>query len=466
MNEEHDMKIDIYHALSDFLDVYDNHAEMVVTEAIANAIDVKATKIDIKLYESLETGSKFISFHNNGPAMNKKQFENYHVISRSSKTKGSGIGFAGIGAKVYLAAWKDTVIHSETMDNKNRFASDMYVKGGRLKYTYLSPKIKTPGTSYSVKLTNEDYQYLDKSIENIIIDTFSPAILKGLKIILDGKMIHAWKQSHELKQLITIKAKQKKFSTIMTITREDIPPNKQNIQYHVSGKIIQTKKPDWIMEIKPAYKQRIHAYVDSEPMANLLNLNKIKFKQGSHGFINDIQSRIYDFLKKRGYVDENSMQKWERTALTKFFEKLFKNPKYAFLNPEVRGGSGSIGSGSGSPTGHPNSGSIKSDNKQKSKSQNNEREHSRGGSFSFGYVGRKNDPREGWLDPISNKIILNIDHPLFIKYENNPPARNQRVGNIVTTVLIKNATVKKQMNAIEAFDLQTEILTMAKDEMW
>ena len=59
-----------------------------------------------------------------------------------------------------------------------------------------------------------------------------------------------------------------------------------------------------------------------------------------------------------------------------------------------------------------------------------------------------------------------MDHPLFIKYEKNTSARNQRVGTILTSVLIKNATVKKTMTPIEALNLQNELLTLAKDEMW
>lgn len=141
VGKEFDMKIDILHALEDFLDAYNNHSEMVVTEAIANAIDVRSSEIDIKLYKTSD-GVGVISFHNNGPPMNKQQFDDYHVIARSSKSKGSGIGFAGIGAKVYMAAWGETKITTETTDGTTSFASEMHVKNNKLKAVYLAPKIK------------------------------------------------------------------------------------------------------------------------------------------------------------------------------------------------------------------------------------------------------------------------------------------------------------------------------------
>ena len=49
MSEEHDMQFDNLHTLENFLDIYNNSGEMVVTEAIANSLDVNADKIDIKI---------------------------------------------------------------------------------------------------------------------------------------------------------------------------------------------------------------------------------------------------------------------------------------------------------------------------------------------------------------------------------------------------------------------------------
>ena len=44
MSNEHEMKFDNLHTLENFLDIYDNPAEMVVTEAIANCLDVNSSK--------------------------------------------------------------------------------------------------------------------------------------------------------------------------------------------------------------------------------------------------------------------------------------------------------------------------------------------------------------------------------------------------------------------------------------
>ena len=466
INETFDMKIDILHALNDFLDAYDNHAEMVVTEAIANAIDVGATEILIEMKTGLND-ERIISFHNNGPAMTKNQFKDYHVIARSSKSKGKGIGFAGIGAKVYLAAWDHTKIHTETTDGKSSFASEMFVRDERLQATFLKPMLTKKGTLYSVLLKDEDYMYLEKSIHDTILDAFNPALSGGLKITLNGKKILPWTPKYEIRKSITVSLKNKKFKVAIMVTDGDIDEKKTYMNYHVSGKVITTKKPDWTHDVKPEYSRRILVYVDAMAISSNLNLNKTGFKMGSgHAtspLFKEVDRRVYDILNKEGCIGNQALQEFEKTTLTRFFEKLFKDPKYAFLNPGSRGGRGP-GQGSGSE-GTKESGRKKNPERETEKEPPKEKKQE-GGSFSMGFVSRPNDKREGWLDPSTNKVVINLDHPLFIKYEKNTSARNQRIGTILTSVLIKNAASRKEMSPVYAFDLQSELLTMAKDEMW
>lgn len=472
------MQMDKHHALQDFLDAYDNHAVMVITEAVANAIDIKSTKIRIEFREDIEDGSKWVSFHNNGPAMTERQFNDYHVLARSSKSKGEGIGFAGIGAKVYLAAWDDAVIHTETTDGRTSFASNMYVRQETLKWRRVRPTLDTPGTLYSVRVKDSDYTYMEGLAEDIVTDTFTPALLSGLAVSINGRSVNPWRPPARFRKRVTITSKRKRFPSVITVTEDDIQGDKLGVQYHVSGKVITTKRPDWTAEIKPTYKKRIHAFVNATDISDLLNLNKTSFKSGASTTMRDISAKIYDVLKREGYIEGDSMQKWESNRLTRFFEKLFKDPRYAFLNPDVKGGAGVSGHGSGETSGGTGPGSedggsedegdrdSTSDGEGPKKTRKRNPRTGGGGSFKIGYVQRADDSRDGWLDMLTNKVIINLEHPLFIKYERNTSARNQRMGAIITATLIKNAASKKEMSPAEAFDLQTNLLTMAKDEMW
>ena len=463
IDEEFQIQIDIVHALRDFLDAYDNHTEMVVTEAIANAIDVDATKVDIKFEGGLEDDT-WVSFHNNGPAMNKKQFDDYHVLARSNKLKGKGIGFAGIGAKVYLAAWTDTIIHTESTDGTTSMASNMFIKNNELVAKYLEPVLKQPGTLYKIRLKQMDYDYLVNNLENIISNVFDPAILNGLSIKINGKSVNVWDPKCEFKKKTTVHDKPMKFSVSLCVTTDDLPVKKSWMQYHVKGKIITTKKPNWQFEVKSKFQKRIHVYIDAIDMSDQLNLNKTDFKTG-HGckiapVSKIINKHVFKILKENKYIENSAPKNWENSSLTKFFDKLFKNPKYAFLNPGVRGGndSGKGKGGGGSKTGKSKSGpQLPAEPKPRPDG---------GGNLSIGYVTPSNDKRDGWLDSETNKLMVNVNHPLYLKYENNLPARNQRMCHILTRVLIINSLPENPMDADEAFNLQTELSTLAKDEMW
>ena len=78
-------------------------------------LTLKGTQIlfDIKIGKN-SAGKQIIIFQDNGPGMNKEQFDDYHIGAKPTKVKGKGIGFAGIGAKVYLAVDDSVQIWTET----------------------------------------------------------------------------------------------------------------------------------------------------------------------------------------------------------------------------------------------------------------------------------------------------------------------------------------------------------------
>ena len=87
------MKIDILHALANYLMMYDSSAKMLFREALDNALDIGSTMISIRFGK---TGGRYwISFEDNGAGMDKAIFDIYLQIAKSTKTVGKSIGFAG-----------------------------------------------------------------------------------------------------------------------------------------------------------------------------------------------------------------------------------------------------------------------------------------------------------------------------------------------------------------------------------
>ena len=49
----------------------------------------------------------------NGKGMNDREFEEYHDIAATTKTRGKGIGFAGVGVKLSLLCAKSVITETK-----------------------------------------------------------------------------------------------------------------------------------------------------------------------------------------------------------------------------------------------------------------------------------------------------------------------------------------------------------------
>ena len=127
------LPVDRVHNLENLAGMYEyNELDVLVNEAIANAIDafrdhaIKSGKIDIT-FTRKDSEIGYLLFHNNAPPMNEKQFygkDGYHKVSFSTKRKGDGIGFAGVGAKLFLQSKQGGQII--TIKRKNSFHTTVY----------------------------------------------------------------------------------------------------------------------------------------------------------------------------------------------------------------------------------------------------------------------------------------------------------------------------------------------------
>lgn len=459
MAAPHDVEINVMHTLENFRDAYDDEASVVVLEAMANALDARATTVDVILR------NQHVSFRDNGPGMNKKQFKTYHKISGSTKTKGRGIGFAGVGAKVYLAIWKNTVIHTETYGDDGPFASDMYVTHGRPKWNECSTatSIMSHGTLYCVKLRENDYTTLVTKIHDIMRDAFNPALLNGLTVSVNAAKLEPWNPPHKLQTRGVAKAKRLEFPVILTIAQEDVPTKYRHIQYQVWGKTITTKKIDWVADITEPYRNKVHVLVDAEKCSQHLKLNKGSFKRGQ-GPVSDmyksVERWVHGTLRKHGYVETQTGQVQHSAQLSRFFKKLFKNPEYEWLNPNAAKG---MGPGKGTKTKAVEDAQNNSSESTDRKQQDGKNKKRGEGGLRIILLDKEGDPRDGWLDPETNNFVCNKQHPLYRKYADNGDARNQRVKSIIFSELIKYGARQRMLTTEEAFNIHRDLMTQAKD---
>ena len=85
--------------MEDLRDAYPSSiADTILTEIIANSLDSGASQITLMADPAEPT----LTVVDNGSGMQRKAMRQYHDIAASTKIRGQGIGFAGIGIKLGL----------------------------------------------------------------------------------------------------------------------------------------------------------------------------------------------------------------------------------------------------------------------------------------------------------------------------------------------------------------------------
>ena len=122
-------------------------AEVVLVELVANSLDAKATRISI----DYDPQGKVLIVADNGEGMNASQFDEYHDFAGGLKTRGTGIGFAGVGAKISFNI-ADRVI-TETRSEGLSVGSDWYLHSKKkLLWDDIQPKhLSGNGTRVEVR---------------------------------------------------------------------------------------------------------------------------------------------------------------------------------------------------------------------------------------------------------------------------------------------------------------------------
>jgi len=93
----HDSNVNFRNLIRDLKDMYTyDVSEVIVTELVANSLDAHSTRIMI----DYEPNKKILIITDNGDGMTHDQFIKYHDLAAGTKSRGTGIGFAGVGAKI------------------------------------------------------------------------------------------------------------------------------------------------------------------------------------------------------------------------------------------------------------------------------------------------------------------------------------------------------------------------------
>ena len=92
-------RVDLQHLLEDLRDAYpDAIEETILSEVVANALDSGAGSVHVLT----DPSEKTVVVVDDGSGMSRRELARYHDLAASTKTRGEGIGFAGVGIKLGL----------------------------------------------------------------------------------------------------------------------------------------------------------------------------------------------------------------------------------------------------------------------------------------------------------------------------------------------------------------------------
>lgn len=102
-------RVDLLHLLEDLRDAYPGALEeTILTEMVANSLDSGAGTIRL-VTDPVEARLTVVD---DGSGMQRRDLSRYHDIAASTKTRGEGIGFAGVGIKLGLLLCEDVLTES------------------------------------------------------------------------------------------------------------------------------------------------------------------------------------------------------------------------------------------------------------------------------------------------------------------------------------------------------------------
>ena len=485
-----EMKINLLHALENFLDMYEQQpSEVMLIESIANSIDAGATKIDIYLDEK----DNIYRLVDNGSGMSKDAFENYHTIALSNKDKSKGIGFAGVGAKIYLASWQSASIVTETCGDDGCLASKMYREGAKLVYDKdLSTEIQR-GTSYTVNLSPEDFKDLEDNITKHIVYWYNMNLIKGLKINVNGEEVKAWKPKLEKEYTGTLIVKKKSFNYCIWLSEEDLPEYMLNIVYTVYGKRVKSEMPTFFWDVKSEFKRKLTCIIECDSISDLLTSNKEDFRKTPFRnlVVTDTRAAFLRWLKENDLIiksttDDNDSSTVRDLDITQELNKILETDDYSWMNPwgpisgstfvpnpdgtesgsktstsqHVAGTKGGNGSGGGITIGGPEPGAGYTGNGEDINGEHKNRTR-KGLGVIFADI--EEDYREGWVDVENKAVVINLSHPLAKKIasSNSKTLYRYNLAKVIIVALIQYSEElgEKQLTATEAFKIQTGMLT-------
>ncbi len=314
-------RVDLLHLLEDLRDAYPGILEeSILTEIIANSLDSGASRIVMEANPSDGT----LRVKDNGSGMQRKDLSRYHDIASSTKRRGQGIGFAGVGIKLGLLVCEEVL--TETKRGQTHVSTTWHLSSRHRapwKWVPSIGMVTQQGTAVRLKLHNILSPLLDPGfLGSVISSHFQPLLDPTFSIILNAHYpqgvifeingVELMPQRFEAPVTAPLEIRllrKRKPSAVGYLVRTEhpLPEDLQGLAISTYGKVIKSGW-DWL-GITPQARERISGLIEVPGLAGSLTLNKGDFiRVGTRGatylaYRKAIQEAVQRQLSDWGVID-------------------------------------------------------------------------------------------------------------------------------------------------------------------
>ena len=281
-------RVDLQHLLEDLRDAYTGALEeTILTEAVANALDSGATRIRLLTSPADAT----LTIVDDGRGMQRRELARFHDVAASTKRRGEGIGFAGVGIKLGLLVSREVI--TETRRGATHVATRWHLASRhRAPWKWITPPGMTAsrGTAVRLTLTNQlspllDAGYLEETLRRHFEPLLDPAFddllrrhyRNGIGFEIDGReLARAGVLSSERAPISIRLGRRRTPSATGFIERHTFPPDdREGIAISTFGKVIK-RGWDWL-GVTPPTRAHISGLIEAPDLAACLTLSKNDF---------------------------------------------------------------------------------------------------------------------------------------------------------------------------------------------
>ena len=325
-------RVDLLHLLEDLRDAYVGPAEeTILTEIVANSLDSGATLIAA----TTDPMKRTFTLVDNGGGMRRRDLARYHDIAASTKTRGEGIGFAGVGIKMALLLCRE-VLTETRLRGKHVATTWALASRHRAPWKWVPPPGLVAERGTAVRLTVDsalspllDPGFVETALRRHFQPLFDPTFAEilrdqyptGVGFTINGERLEReGSVAPETAQIGVRLARRRKPSAAgyMIRDRVPLPEDRRGLAISTLGKVIK-RGWDWL-GLTPADPERVGGLIEVPALAECLTLNKIDFiRAGSRGatylaYRKAIQEAVARQLSEWGDTAESGERERRRAA--------------------------------------------------------------------------------------------------------------------------------------------------------